>query len=462
MKKQLLFFVFGTMLCCIAFRLSAQVAVTTDGTAPDNSAMLDVKSNVKGVLMPRMTQSERNAIISPANSLMIYQTDGVPGYYYNAGTTASPLWMRQGKLVLPYYGSVTQDTGYVFSVTSYGSSCIKGEGYIGVIGHTNGTGLTGTGVSGSAYQSSGDFTGVFGASNSADGKGVYGLNWSPTGTAYGVYGESQSTGGTGVYGEGTTGVEAKSTESQGYGVKASCTSTTGSTRAIYGSVSSLDGFSGYFAGGKFTVPNGKVGIGTIYPDYLLDVVGTANLNKGIASGVALRCNGAETIWYNGTYFSWGYGGSYNYFGDEVNIGTSALPDFNLTVNGTACKPGGGSWSVMSDARLKNISGNYDKGLDEIAALQPVKFFYKAGNPFELASDQEQIGFVAQEVQKIFPEAVQQTKSGYLDFNMHPVNVALVNAVKELKAENDRLRVENEQINARLSKIEALVSPTVVK
>ena len=66
---------------------------------------------------------------------------------------------------------------------------------------------------------------------------------------------------------------------------------------------------------------------------------------------------------------------------------------------------------------------------------------------------EQISFVAQEVQKVFPEAVHEGEDGLLDFNMHPVNVAMINAIKELKAENDRLKAENEKMNARLDKIE---------
>jgi len=51
----------------------------------------------------------------------------------------------------------------------------------------------------------------------------------------------------------------------------------------------------------------------------------------------------------------------------------------------------------------------------------------------LDSQKEQIGFIAQEVLKVFPEAVTEAKDGYLDFNMHPVNVALVNAIKELQS-----------------------------
>lgn len=55
--------------------LSGQVAINSDGTLPHPSAMLEVKSNSKGMLMPRMNSQERLAIPAPANGLMVYDTD---------------------------------------------------------------------------------------------------------------------------------------------------------------------------------------------------------------------------------------------------------------------------------------------------------------------------------------------------------------------------------------------------
>jgi len=131
------------------------------------------------------------------------------------------------------------------------------------------------------------------------------------------------------------------------------------------------------------------------------------------------------------------------------------PNYTLEVNGTAGKVGGGSWSTSSDIRLKNVKGNYVKGLNEILALRPITFTYKEGNARKLPTDQQQIGFVAQEVQKVFPEAVTEAADGYLDFNMHSINVAMVNAIKELKAENDELK-------ARLDKLERLMEANGIK
>ncbi len=64
----------------------AQVAVNTDASNPDASAMLDVKSTDKGLLIPRMLEVERDAMTSPATGLLIYQTDGTAGFYYYDGT----------------------------------------------------------------------------------------------------------------------------------------------------------------------------------------------------------------------------------------------------------------------------------------------------------------------------------------------------------------------------------------
>jgi hypothetical protein len=96
MKKQIPLTILAAMFMFITCKLSAQVAINTDGSLPNTSAMLDVKSTVKGFLPPRMTLAQRNAIATPATGLMIYQTDGVPGLYYNSGTPAVPVWLLDG------------------------------------------------------------------------------------------------------------------------------------------------------------------------------------------------------------------------------------------------------------------------------------------------------------------------------------------------------------------------------
>src|SRR6266480_3335843 len=58
-------------------------------TTPNASSILEVKSTTKGVLIPRMTKTQRDAIASPAQGLLIYQTNSTPGlYYYDGGWSA--------------------------------------------------------------------------------------------------------------------------------------------------------------------------------------------------------------------------------------------------------------------------------------------------------------------------------------------------------------------------------------
>jgi hypothetical protein len=55
-------------------------------TAPNTSSALEIKSTTQGLLISRMTKAQRDAIISPAEGLMVYQTNYTPGFYYFTGT----------------------------------------------------------------------------------------------------------------------------------------------------------------------------------------------------------------------------------------------------------------------------------------------------------------------------------------------------------------------------------------
>ncbi|MFO7599635.1 MAG: tail fiber domain-containing protein [Candidatus Desulfacyla sp.] len=207
---------------------------------------------------------------------------------------------------------------------------------------------------------------------------------------------------------------------------------------------------------------GKVGIGTKDPQRIMHVVGVNPRILIEASSSNAEVNFKNSGDSNGVIWSVYKDGSnhnLNFYqgGNKVtiqsltgNVGIGTVnPGYKLEVNGSAAKPDGGFWSNSSDERLKDITGAYTLGLDEIVRLRPITFHYKENNPRGLPSKDEYIGFIAQEVQEVFPEAVSEGPDGYLDFNMHPVNVALVNAVKELKAENETLKQEIQQIKAAL-------------
>ena len=83
----------AALICTMPFTADAQsVSINTDGSTANASALLDVKSTTRGVLVPRMSKTERNTIAAPAMGLMVFQNapDSVGFYYYN-GT--SWLWL---------------------------------------------------------------------------------------------------------------------------------------------------------------------------------------------------------------------------------------------------------------------------------------------------------------------------------------------------------------------------------
>lgn len=123
---------------------------------------------------------------------------------------------------------------------------------------------------------------------------------------------------------------------------------------------------------------------------------------------------------------------------EIGIGTTT-PDQLLSVNGNASKVGGGTWAVFSDERLKTIHGPFTRGLADVLRLQPVRFEYRPDNPLGLHGQGEYVGFSAQAVRRVMPEAVTMSESGYLQVQSDPMIWAMVNAIKELKVENDSLR-----------------------
>jgi len=125
---------------------------------------------------------------------------------------------------------------------------------------------------------------------------------------------------------------------------------------------------------------------------------------------------------------------------RVGIGT-ASPDQTLSVNGDASKAGGGSWQVFSDARLKNIQGRFGRGLDAVMRLRPVRYEYKADNALGLKSPGQHVGFSAQAVQTVIPEAVSSSKDGYLMVNNDPILWTMLNAIQEQQKQIEDLKAE---------------------
>lgn len=136
MKK--LFF-FASIL--LGFGARAQVAVGT--IAPHPSAQLEITSNDKGALMPRMTETQRLAIPNPAPGLLVYQTNGTEGFYYYDGSEWFTIAPEEDETVKPgtvvAYAGATAPEGWMLC----DGSAISRTAYAGLfnaIGTNYGTG----------------------------------------------------------------------------------------------------------------------------------------------------------------------------------------------------------------------------------------------------------------------------------------------------------------------------------
>ena len=209
--------------------------------------------------------------------------------------------------------------------------------------------------------------------------------------------------------------------------------------------------------------SGNVGIGTTNPGAKLDVIATAGqnpiasltspdtlsnrwvqigngsayMNLGIAS--ATTPNNTQNfsyIWSSSDKFMIGSDGNPTIVvsgmtNGNVGIGTTN-PSYKLQLSlDSAAKPTTNTWTIASDARIKNVVGNYNKGLTEILQINPIIYTYKENNALGINDPGEHIGIIAQEVQKVFPEAVSINNIGYLHFNSDALSWASINAIKEL-------------------------------
>jgi len=81
-------------IVCSFWYTNAQTGIGT--TTPNTSAKLEIAATDKGILIPRMTKTQRESITlaTAANGLLVYQTDDVVGFYVNNSTTTTPSWTR--------------------------------------------------------------------------------------------------------------------------------------------------------------------------------------------------------------------------------------------------------------------------------------------------------------------------------------------------------------------------------
>ena len=262
--------------------------------------------------------------------------------------------------------------------------------------------------------------------------------------------------------------------------------------------------------------SGRIGIGTDTPDLLMEIRGPASAANGATlalggsgsdqeeAGRIRFLDGTASNNWRGIYMH--HDGTLNKFhigvhspstnnpaddlpiitierGDnQVGIGTTT-PGFLLEVDGSAGKPGGGSWSASSDARLKTDVEPYTDGLQSVLAIDPVTYRYNALSGYD--THPTHVGVIAQQLQEVSPYMVSVSDrvatdgtTGYLAVDNSAMTYMLINAVKEQQAiieeqhailenlqdalqqektDNARLASEVRQLSEALATIKTLIA-----
>ncbi len=268
-----------------------------------------------------------------------------------------------------------------------------------------------------------------------------------------------------------------------YGIRATATNTVGNNESIAGYFWTVDnsaasggtgraigvyGFARNNSGGKAysiyaaTPASGSerhaiFSEGSVYSQGAFNTEGALNTRVTNIDGGFLYAQGKEAGWFDGSHFSWGYGGTYNYFARPLTVGgTDAIPASGtlLQVNGdirSSNRVFANGVQLSSDSRLKHDINNLKYGLGDLLKLRPVKYTWNSDNT-------DDIGFIAQEIKNIVPEIVKQDSEGIYSLDYSKLTSVIVNAIKELNAKVDskvaNLEKENAELKAKLDTLES--------
>jgi len=451
----------------MATNVKAQMGIGT--ATPHSSAQLDVSSVLKGFLAPRMTFAQRNAVATPAEGLLVYQTDSTPGFYYYNGTAWVALSGSGGGsgVDLTTNQSVggkktfTSNDGFLATGTSgSGTASSLGAGPRMMwypksaafrVGEALGTewddaniGLFSVAM-GLATKASGHFSTAMGYStiasadystamgNSTIASAKFSTAMGSTTRASGEYSTAMGNGTTAsnvsstAMGDGSIASQPFST-AMGYGTTASGlassamgVSTTASSQAATAMGNSTTASaSNSTAMGNSTTASGvastAMGYYTTAKSLAETAIGTYNTNYSPTNG--FQYNATERL------FVIGNGTSSSALSDALVMLKNGNTTFSGTVTATVVAP-------TSDARLKRNIVPLKNSIEAIMKLKPVSY-EKKNSLTSTDYNIKENGFIAQELQKVMPSLVVMgtDKDKLLSVNYTAIIPMLTKAIQE--------------------------------
>ncbi len=459
MKNTILLLVF---VMSVLAGIAQNVGINSDGTAPDGSAMLDVKSLTKGFLAPRVASTAN--VTSPVEGLLVYQTGGTAGFYYYTGSAWTLIGTGSGN------GTLTDVTGTAPVVSSGGTTpaisiTAASTGAAGSMSAADKTKLDGIAAAATNYtHPTGDgnlHVIATGTSNSGKvltaGITAGSVSWTaPTsGTVTSVTGTSPISVATGastpVISLGTVPVANGGTGTATGSITGSgaLTFTAGTSGGANQNVTLTPSGTGY------TLLNGNVGIG------MSPLVYKFNVLESSSDYAAFIGNHSNSSSANGLLIK--AGSNYTPY-SAIMIGFQSVSG---TMMGSISQTAAYTvlYNTTSDRRLKNNIVNTHFGITDLMKIQVRDYVYKAD-----ASKTQVTGFIAQELYEIFPNAVTKPAKAEdmwsVDYGkVTPLLVKVIQdqqaaievqqkQIDELKTQNTAIKADNSSLKAENSSIKA--------
>jgi hypothetical protein len=414
--------------------------------APDPSAMLEVTAgaaNNKGLLMPRMTIAQRNAITNPASGLMIYNTTTNQAQV-NTGTPAIPIWTVATVTTTGW--NITGNTGTTPATNFIGTADSQSLAI-----RTNNTEKLRVTPDGNV--------GIGNAAPSVK------LQITDTGNVTMLIGTPNGNRGRIALGNGNHGLVRNLASSGGEANDIALYTTAGNAlgASLY-LVSDPTASNDSLPLNQFVLKEtGNVGIGTGDPHNLLDLGTTigSSITDPAGKKLALTNNASGN-----NFYGLGVSGSTLQFhagsgtvgapymvlvsNGSVGIGIN-VPAYKLDVAGDINASGSvrsNGIALTSDARLKRNITNTQHGLSTVMSLRPVEY-EKKNSIKENEYNHHEIGFIAQEIAKILPGLVTEGKDANKTLAVSYIELipVLTRAIQEQQAQIETLKEKNDKLEA---------------